>query len=180
MATIDEKLDELMHLGKQTVELLTKLVTGNPADANPGPVQPGPRKRATKESPNWDLPMTGFDADEVLDRAVFGWAPDGRQLNSGPQLAAVQAEWKRLSAMSEEQWTADARGSAYVAAKLSTDAVCFLIHLGLIDASDPWRFFGGRGQFDAAAWQGCGLEQAVARYIETTVGTGGPGIGGTD
>lgn len=175
--TIDEKLDELL-IGQQKIAArLEKALSGG---SDVAPTQPGPRPRATKESQSWDLPMTGFDADEVLDRAVFGWAPDGRQLNSGPKLVAARSEWKRLAAMDEDQWKADGRGSAYVAAKLSNDAVCFLLHLDLVNAGDPWCVFGGRGQRDAAAWQGCGLEQAFAKYLETTAGTGAPGIGGTD
>lgn len=120
--------------------------------------------------------MAAFDADGTLDRALFGIAPDGRRINSGDKLAAAHAEWLRLSGLSYAQWLSDANGSAYAAAKLSNDAVFFLVHLDLVDFTDPWRAFGGRGQKDAASWAGLGLEQAVGQYLASlTPGTPGGG-----
>lgn len=150
---------------KGAVRRLQPNADGPPPGPSPDPpIQPGPRPYPEQALPSWTAPMASFNASEVLDRAMLGWAPDGRQINSGAKLEAAQTEWKRLAAMPFEQWLSDSKGSAYAEAGLSGNAVCFLVHLDLVDHTDPWRLLGGRGQRDAAAWVGRGLEQCVAKY----------------
>lgn len=165
---LSAQVDACFKQGAEIKDLVQRLKPTGDAPPGPGPVpppiQPGPRPYPEKALPSWEAPMPTFDASEALDRAMLGWAPDGRQINSGQKLLDAQAEWKRLAGMPFEQWLSDVRGSAYAAARLSGDAVCFLVHLDLISFTDPWAFFGGRGQRDAASWAGLGLEQCVIKY----------------
>lgn len=177
---LSAQCEAIFAQGKEILQRLKPNADTPPAGPPPDPpIQPGPRPYPKETQASWAAPMATFDAAEVLDRAMLGWAPDGRQLNSGQKLADAQTEWKRLAGMPFEEWLSDVRGSAYAAAHLSSDAVCFLVHLDLVACADPWAFFGGRGQRDAASWAGLGLEQCVAKYM-SEISPGGPGIGGTD